>query len=172
MSVPTSIELWASSKIIGRECARVNKDFYVCKKNNGPEPQQCEALGNSVTNCATKMWVLSFVFLLHHLFTYHSLHSFVSLIYGWFFTFDTRLSPIDVTLLDSAICYFPSDNPPAYIHWMLNTLWNSQHFKSVWITMTIDSLTVERPNVVCSIVGTRKWVTSTTLNYIITKTIP
>ena len=55
MSVPTSMELWASSKIIGRECARVNKDFYMCKKNNGPEPQKCEVQGNSVTNCATKM---------------------------------------------------------------------------------------------------------------------
>ena len=79
MSIPTSIELWAASKIVGRECARVNKDFYVCKKNNGPEPQRCEAQGNSVTNCATKMWVplLSFLSIIslhttHYSFIYHT----------------------------------------------------------------------------------------------------
>ena len=57
MSIPTSLELWASSKIIGRECALVNKDFFICKKSQGPEPQKCDAQSASVTNCATKMYV-------------------------------------------------------------------------------------------------------------------
>ena len=30
-----SIELWAAAKIIGRECATVNKTFFVCKKDKG-----------------------------------------------------------------------------------------------------------------------------------------
>ena len=54
-SVATSMELWAASKVIGRECATINKDFYVCKKNNGPEPVKCEAQANLATSCASKM---------------------------------------------------------------------------------------------------------------------
>ena len=55
MSVPTSLELWASSKIVGRECALANKNFFLCKKSSGPEPQKCEAEGATVTSCTTKM---------------------------------------------------------------------------------------------------------------------
>jgi hypothetical protein len=30
-----SIELWAAAKIIGRECASINKAYFMCKKEKG-----------------------------------------------------------------------------------------------------------------------------------------
>ena len=54
MSAPTSIELWASSKIIGRECATVNKDYFVCKKGS-QNPADCETQSTLASLCAIKV---------------------------------------------------------------------------------------------------------------------
>ena len=51
----TSLELWASSKIIGRECATINKDFFVCKKFNGANPAECEKQADLATSCAANV---------------------------------------------------------------------------------------------------------------------
>ena len=40
-STPTSLELWTISKILGRECATVNKDFFICKRDLGDKPSAC-----------------------------------------------------------------------------------------------------------------------------------
>lgn len=53
MSGPTSLELWTVSKIIGRECATVNKDFMVCKKASS-NPTDCEAQSVLASLCAIK----------------------------------------------------------------------------------------------------------------------
>jgi len=47
-------ELWAASKFIGRECATVNKDFFLCKKNAGDAPSACEASSVLASLCANK----------------------------------------------------------------------------------------------------------------------
>ena len=52
---PTSIELWAASKIIGRECSTINKDFFLCKKNKGDDPLACEPQSVLASLCAIKM---------------------------------------------------------------------------------------------------------------------
>ncbi len=54
MAAPTSIELWTSSKIIGRECAKVNKEFFVCKKNSA-NPADCESASTLASLCAIKV---------------------------------------------------------------------------------------------------------------------
>jgi hypothetical protein len=54
MSAPSSLELWAASKIIGRECAKVNKEFFQCKKGS-EKPADCEANSVLVSLCATKV---------------------------------------------------------------------------------------------------------------------
>eukprot|EP00600_Ochromonadales_sp_CCMP1393_P006230 CAMPEP_0174960222 /NCGR_PEP_ID=MMETSP0004_2-20121128/3593_1 /TAXON_ID=420556 /ORGANISM="Ochromonas sp., Strain CCMP1393" /LENGTH=101 /DNA_ID=CAMNT_0016208589 /DNA_START=101 /DNA_END=406 /DNA_ORIENTATION=- len=49
-----SLELWASAKIIGRECATVNKEFLLCKKYEGStSPTACLEKGDLSTACAT-----------------------------------------------------------------------------------------------------------------------
>jgi hypothetical protein len=54
-----SIELWAAAKIIGRECATVNKEFLLCKKYEGYNaPFACLQKGEVATSCATQMYVL------------------------------------------------------------------------------------------------------------------
>jgi hypothetical protein len=54
-----SIELWAAAKIIGRECATVNKEFLLCKKYDGfNRPLACLSKGEAATACATGMYVL------------------------------------------------------------------------------------------------------------------
>jgi hypothetical protein len=52
---PTSFELWAASKIIGRECSTINKDFFLCKKANGLNPNVCEKESKLVTSCTSKI---------------------------------------------------------------------------------------------------------------------
>jgi|LauGreSBDMM110SN_4_FD.fasta_scaffold880675_1 hypothetical protein len=51
----TGLELWAASKIIGRECATQSKQFFLCKKEKGENPAECLALGTIAHNCATDM---------------------------------------------------------------------------------------------------------------------
>ena len=48
-------ELLAAAKIIGRECATVNKDFFLCKKNKGSEPAACESQSVLASLCANKV---------------------------------------------------------------------------------------------------------------------
>eukprot|EP01036_Dinobryon_divergens_P028505 gene28506-37458_t len=48
-----SLDLWTSAKVIGRECASVNKDFLLCKKELGDDPFKCMAKGDLVTSCNT-----------------------------------------------------------------------------------------------------------------------
>jgi hypothetical protein len=52
-----SMELWAASKIIGRECSTVNKEFFVCKKNSSDphNPSDCEAQSALASLCAVKV---------------------------------------------------------------------------------------------------------------------
>jgi len=48
---PSSLALWAASKIIGRECATINKEFFLCKKERGENPTSCEAESVRVSLC-------------------------------------------------------------------------------------------------------------------------
>jgi len=50
----SAAELWAASKIIGRECATVNKEFFLCKKRAGDEPAACESQSVLSSLCANK----------------------------------------------------------------------------------------------------------------------
>jgi hypothetical protein len=50
-STPTSLELWTASKIIGRECATVNKAFFICKRDKGDKPSECANEALMVTDC-------------------------------------------------------------------------------------------------------------------------
>jgi hypothetical protein len=51
---PTSVELWTVAKVIGRECAAVNKAFFNCKKTKGADPSACEAESALSSLCAIK----------------------------------------------------------------------------------------------------------------------
>lgn len=51
---PTSLELWAAAKIIGRECATINKDYLLCKRED-ENPKTCEKHADKVTDCAHGM---------------------------------------------------------------------------------------------------------------------
>lgn len=55
MDMKSSMELWAASKFIGRECATINKLFYICKRDNGDEPKACAAEGKGVTACGNQV---------------------------------------------------------------------------------------------------------------------
>mmetsp|Transcript_4332 Transcript_4332/g.4484 ORF Transcript_4332/g.4484 Transcript_4332/m.4484 type:complete len:101 (-) Transcript_4332:74-376(-) len=48
----TSAEFWASSKIIGRECSKVNKAFLVCIKDKDGNATECEEETNLANSCA------------------------------------------------------------------------------------------------------------------------
>ena len=54
-SPPTSVELWSAAKVIGRECANVNKDFFTCKRDKGANPSACEAQSTLSSLCALKV---------------------------------------------------------------------------------------------------------------------
>jgi hypothetical protein len=54
-SAPSSMQLWAASKVIGRECATVNKDFFLCKKAKGGEPTACGPQGKISSWCASNV---------------------------------------------------------------------------------------------------------------------
>eukprot|EP01039_Chlorochromonas_danica_P003608 gene3609-3951_t len=47
-----SVDLWAAAKFIGRECATINKDFVLCKKEHDQNPLPCLAQGDLVASCA------------------------------------------------------------------------------------------------------------------------
>jgi len=51
----TGAELYAASKFIGRECATINKDFFLCKKNAGADPAACESQSVLASLCANKV---------------------------------------------------------------------------------------------------------------------
>jgi hypothetical protein len=38
-----SVELWAASKIVGRECSQVNLDYFKCKESKVGNSQRCFA---------------------------------------------------------------------------------------------------------------------------------
>lgn len=50
-----SMEVWAASKFIGRECATINKIFYVCKRDKGNDPKVCWNEGEDVTRCGNQV---------------------------------------------------------------------------------------------------------------------
>ena len=50
------VELWASAKVIGRECATINKDWLKCRqKINGDAPGHCMPELEEVLKCTSKM---------------------------------------------------------------------------------------------------------------------
>eukprot|EP01038_Epipyxis_sp_PR26KG_P005114 gene5114-7125_t len=56
----SSIDLWASSKIIGRECAEKNMDYLLCTKANVIKtrlnpPFECSTQGLAVFKCTVKV---------------------------------------------------------------------------------------------------------------------
>ena len=51
----TSLELWGASKIIGRECATINKNYFICKQEKGPNPELCKSLAQQVISCASNV---------------------------------------------------------------------------------------------------------------------
>lgn len=60
MSAIGSLDLWTSSKVIGRECSTVNKDYLLCKKNAGgsninTDPEVCVDQSKLVSSCATNI---------------------------------------------------------------------------------------------------------------------
>ena len=48
---PTSIELMAASKFLGRECAHVNQAYVKCKVNGGQNPTTCADMIPVVQSC-------------------------------------------------------------------------------------------------------------------------
>ena len=83
-STPTSLELWTVSKILGRECATVNKDFFVCKRDMGDKPSHCAAQADLVMNCTHNMYLLYIHYILPHslllLLPLNIIFSFLSLL--------------------------------------------------------------------------------------------
>lgn len=51
----SSVELWAASKFIARECATVNKDYLLCKKNDPNNLFSCVNQEDIVTVCAEEV---------------------------------------------------------------------------------------------------------------------
>ena len=54
----TSIEsfnLWAASKVIARECATINKNYLICKRDKGANPKDCKEFADKVITCNHKM---------------------------------------------------------------------------------------------------------------------
>ncbi len=54
-AIPTSVELWAAAKVIGRECSAINKEFFICKKEKGANPDACAAQAALSSTCANKV---------------------------------------------------------------------------------------------------------------------
>lgn len=48
---PKSMELWAASKIIGRECASESRAYIECRVANGTNPVLCATPGDGIINC-------------------------------------------------------------------------------------------------------------------------
>ena len=55
MSNIGSVELWAAAKIVGRECATVNKEYLLCKKYEGTAPNTCMQKSEIVTACTAQV---------------------------------------------------------------------------------------------------------------------
>ena len=51
IKAPSSMELWAAGKVIGRECAAINKSFMKCKMEKGEHPGLCIDQGDLVRVC-------------------------------------------------------------------------------------------------------------------------
>lgn len=49
----TSLQLWASAKIVGRECATVSKDYFLCKKEKGNNPAECLNAAKEAMKCTS-----------------------------------------------------------------------------------------------------------------------
>ena len=52
---PTSLELMAASKVIGRECSTAALAYLICKKDNRHDPKPCIELGEANYNCGASM---------------------------------------------------------------------------------------------------------------------
>jgi hypothetical protein len=50
-----SIELWAASKFIGRECATVNKEYLLCKKHEGESVTACLNRSEAAIACGANV---------------------------------------------------------------------------------------------------------------------
>ena len=50
-----SLDLWTSSKVIGRECSTINKDYLLCKKKEGDNPALCLEQAKLVMSCGSGM---------------------------------------------------------------------------------------------------------------------
>lgn len=48
---PKSLELWASGKFIGRECASISHDYIACKMEKGEHPGVCINHAKKVSEC-------------------------------------------------------------------------------------------------------------------------
>lgn len=48
----SSLDLWAGSKFIGRECSEINMEYVLCKKGNDYDPFACKDLAEKVMKCA------------------------------------------------------------------------------------------------------------------------
>ena len=51
LDAPSSMELWAAGKFIGRECSTVNINFLKCKMEKGEHPGVCINQGDLVRVC-------------------------------------------------------------------------------------------------------------------------
>ena len=51
LDAPSSMDLWAAGKFLGRECSTVNKNFLKCKMEKGEHPGVCIDHGDLVRVC-------------------------------------------------------------------------------------------------------------------------
>ncbi len=51
----SSMELMAASKVIGRECATLNKKYIQCKVDRGEHPALCVEEGKLASQCGADM---------------------------------------------------------------------------------------------------------------------
>lgn len=55
IETPSSTQLWAGAKFIGRECSDVNVAFLKCKMEKGEHPGLCINEGDLVRTCTKNM---------------------------------------------------------------------------------------------------------------------
>lgn len=55
VNTPSSTQLWASAKFIGRECSDYNISFLKCKMEKGEHPGLCIKEGDLVRSCTKNM---------------------------------------------------------------------------------------------------------------------
>ena len=51
----TSLQLWAAAKIVGRECATVSKEYFLCKKEKGENPAECLKEAQEAMKCTSNV---------------------------------------------------------------------------------------------------------------------